>query len=72
MSYLRKRFHLMNRTSKFQWIVWPIKDVKNVNKRRKQAGFENTVEENAKRLGAEYRPSFTVEEVNDLRTKNRD
>ena len=51
----------------YQWIVWPIKDSKNVNSRRKEAGFENTVEENAKQLGAEYRANFTVEEVNDLR-----
>lgn len=56
----------------FQWIVWPIKDAKNVNRMRKDAGFESTVEENAKRLGAEYRPTFTVEEVNNIRAKNRD
>lgn len=54
-----------------QWIVWPIKDAKNVNNRRKEAGFKTTVEENAKRLGAEYRPTFTVEEVNNIRAKNR-
>lgn len=56
----------------FQWIVWPIEDATNVNKRRKEAGFESTVEENAKRLGAEYRPTFTVEEVNNIRVKNRE
>ncbi|MDP9958183.1 DUF6624 domain-containing protein [Chryseobacterium lathyri] len=31
-------------------IIWPIKDVENVNKRRKEAGFDNTVENYAKRL----------------------
>lgn len=55
----------------FQWIVWPIKDAKNVNKRRKEAGFETTVEENAKRLDAEYRPKITVEDINNIRAKNR-
>ena len=55
----------------FQWIVWPIKDAKNVNKRRKEAGFQNTMEENAKNLGAEYRPTITVEDINNIRAKNR-
>ena len=39
---------------------------------RKDAGFESTVEENAKRLCAEYRSTFTVEEVNNIRAKNRE
>lgn len=34
--------------------VWPIEDPKNVNKRRKEMGFELTVEDNAKRLDAIY------------------
>jgi len=34
--------------------VWPIKDADHVNKRRKKAGFTDTVEENAKRLGIVY------------------
>ncbi|GEN73528.1 DUF6624 domain-containing protein [Chryseobacterium lathyri] len=46
-------------------IIWPIKDVKNVNKLRKEAGFEDTVERYAKRL---YGKSFvfknyTLDEV---------
>jgi hypothetical protein len=36
-------------------IIWPIKDAAFVNQRRKEAGFEQTVEENAKRLGVEYK-----------------
>ncbi|GGK69741.1 DUF6624 domain-containing protein [Rufibacter glacialis] len=37
-------------------VIWPIEDVKNVNKRRKEIGFTTTVEEDAKRLGAEFNP----------------
>lgn len=37
-------------------IIWPIEDAENVNKRRKEAGFTTTVEENAGRLGAIYDP----------------
>jgi hypothetical protein len=40
---------------KDECIVWPIKDPAGVNERRKKAGFTQTVEENAKRLGVEYR-----------------
>ncbi|WP_161889268.1 DUF6624 domain-containing protein [Pontibacter russatus] len=43
-------------------VIWPIKDPKNVNKRRKEAGFEQTVEENAKRMSIEYRV-VTLSEV---------
>jgi hypothetical protein len=35
--------------------IWPIQEPKKVNARRKNAGFEMTVEDNAKRLGIEYR-----------------
>jgi hypothetical protein len=34
--------------------IWPIKDPKNVNERRKKVGFEQTVEKNAERLKALY------------------
>ena len=43
------------RTEKYfpdQYIIWPIKDFANVNKKRAEMGFSQTVEENAKRLGA--------------------
>lgn len=42
--------------------VQPIKDAVNVNKRRKEAGFDTTVEENAKRLGTVYKP-YTYEQI---------
>lgn len=36
-------------------IVWPIEKASAVNKRRKKAGFTETVEENAIRLGIVYK-----------------
>ena len=45
------------------FFIWPITDAKNVNKRRKEAGFDQTVEENAKRLGLTYK-IYTMEQVN--------
>ena len=42
-------------SDKSQWFIWPIKDAQTVNQRRKDAGFPDTVEANAKRLGIEYR-----------------
>jgi hypothetical protein len=42
--------------------VMPIKDPKNVNKRRKKAGFDTTVEANALRLGVVYKP-YTLAEI---------
>lgn len=46
--------------------VLPIEDAKNVNKRRKEAGFETTVEENAKQFGIEYR-EYTYEELDKIK-----
>ncbi|MEE1945495.1 DUF6624 domain-containing protein [Pedobacter sp. KR3-3] len=42
--------------------VMPIEDAKNVNKRRKEAGFKLSVEENAKRFGIIYK-AYTPEEI---------
>ncbi|UOG74481.1 hypothetical protein MTX78_20465 [Hymenobacter tibetensis] len=42
--------------------IWPIEDATHVNERRKKAGFDSTVEENAQRLGIEYKP-LTMAEV---------
>ncbi|HEV7379397.1 MAG TPA: DUF6624 domain-containing protein [Dyadobacter sp.] len=50
------------------WIIWPISDPANVNQRRKEAGFELTVEENAKRLQVDYKV-LTLAEV--LKMKSR-
>jgi hypothetical protein len=35
--------------------IWPIKDVSGVNARRKKAGFDLTVEQNAKRMDIDYK-----------------
>lgn len=45
------------------WFIWPIKDAAHVNERRKKAGFEQTVEQNAKRLDIEYK----VVKIEDLK-----
>jgi hypothetical protein len=60
-----KGMNVVNKqTGKTEWefFVWPITDAKNVNKRRKEAGFDQTVEENAKRLGLTYKV-YTMEQV---------
>ena len=46
-------------------LIWPIKDAAGVNQRRKQAGFEQTIEENAKRLNTTYRV-LTLEQAKEL------
>lgn len=43
------------RNGESSFVIWPIKDPKNVNKRRREAGFEQTVEENAERMDIEYK-----------------
>jgi hypothetical protein len=43
------------RQNEFKFFIWPIADPQNVNKRRKEAGFKQTVEDNAKRLGITYK-----------------
>jgi len=48
--------------------IWPIKDPSSVNERRKLAGFELTVEENAKSLGIAYK-IFTLDEILKLRNE---
>jgi len=45
--------HLKN--GETDWFVYPIKNPKKVNKLRRRAGFDQSVEENAKRLDVEYR-----------------
>lgn len=46
--------------------VRPIKDAANVNKRRKEAGFKLTVEENAKRLDCVYKP-YTYQQIEQIK-----
>lgn len=59
-----KGFTFLNKqkgTKEFKMIIWPVKDHINVNKMRFDAGFDKTVEENAKRLGIEY-TVYTLED----------
>ena len=39
---------------KMSIFVWPIQDAEKVNERRKKAGFDDTVEQNAKKFGVTY------------------
>lgn len=43
----------------------PIKGAKNVNKKRKKAGFDATVEENALWLGVVYK-EYTKEQIKEI------
>ena len=47
-------------------IIHPIKNPEKVNKLRKKVGFTETVEENAKRLGIDYKV-LTLEDVKKLK-----
>lgn len=58
-------FETVNATTgkkEFIKVVWPIENAQDVNRRRKEAGFAQTVEENAKRLGVVYKP-YTLQQV---------
>lgn len=61
---------LNEKTGKNEFVrfVWPVENPSEVNQRRKEAGFRDTVEENAKRLGIEYKV-LTLEDVNKMRKK---
>jgi hypothetical protein len=53
-----KGMNIINKeTGKPKWafFIWPIANAPTVNKRRKEAGFPDTVEENAKRMGLIYK-----------------
>lgn len=52
----------------FVRIIWPIENAGEVNKRRKEAGFTDTVEENAKRLGIDYK-IFTLDDVKKMQSQ---
>lgn len=51
-----------------QSIIWPIADFENVNKRRREAGFTDTVEENAKRMfGEDFElKNLSIEDVDKM------
>ncbi|MFM2269246.1 MAG: hypothetical protein RL757_2687 [Bacteroidota bacterium] len=68
-----KGFETMNPQSnqkEFKIIIWPINKPKSVNKRRKKAGFDDTVEENAKKMGIEY-IVLTIDEVLKMQNNNK-
>jgi len=52
----------------FKMIIWPVQDPKSVNALRKEAGFKETIEENAKRLDVEY-VHLTLKEVKEMQEK---
>lgn len=49
----------------FVMYVLPIKDPQTVNKRRREVGFETTVEQNAEKFGIKYQP-YSYKEINDI------
>lgn len=52
----------------FRYYIWPIENAEYVNELRKEAGFDTTVEENAKRMGIVYK-RYTLEEIKQLKIK---
>jgi len=52
----------------FKMIIWPIKDPRSVNELRKNVGFKETVEENAKRLNIIYE-IITLSQVKEIEGK---
>ena len=56
-------------TKEFKTVIWPIKDVTDVNKRRKKAGFKSTVEQYAKQsLGIDYK-ILTLEDIKKMQSE---
>jgi len=52
----------------FKMIIWPVQNPKTVNALRKKAGFDQTIEENAQRLGVEYEV-LTLQQVKAMQGK---
>jgi hypothetical protein len=50
----------------FKMVIWPIKNPKKVNKRRKKAGFNDRIEQYSKRIGITYIP-YTIAEINKMK-----
>jgi hypothetical protein len=55
-------------TKEFWYFVWPVQHPESVNELRKEAGFTTTIEENAKRLGVEYK-HYTLQEIKKITAK---
>lgn len=47
-----------------KFAIWPIENPQTVNELRKKAGFDTTVEENARKLNAEYKPDEKLPQTN--------
>ena len=47
-------------------IIWPITNAENINKKRKEVGFESTVEEYAKEMGIDYK-IYTLEDIQKMK-----
>ncbi len=50
--------------------VWPIEDPENVNTRRREVGFTNSVEENAERMEVEYQV-YTIKQIDSILDQNK-
>jgi hypothetical protein len=64
-----KGIQVLNTTTglkEFKMVIWPIKNHKKVNKRRKKAGFKDTEEEYSKRLEITY-IAYTIDEINKMK-----
>lgn len=46
--------------------IWPVEDADNVNTRRREAGFDETIEQNARRLNAIFDKDLTIEKVSQM------
>ena len=55
-----------------QGFIWPIKDPETVNQRRKEAGFEETIEEYCQRIVRTPYKVYTLEDVEALKKKARE
>lgn len=52
-------------SDKWFQFVWPIENPESVNQRRKEVGFDLTVEENSKRLGINYK-IYTLKQIDSI------
>lgn len=50
-----------------QMVIWPVEDAANLEQRRKDAGFEESIQDVAKRLNARYIPQLTIKQLEESR-----
>lgn len=55
-------YPVKDKPDNMECFVWPVEDPQSVNDRRIKAGFSQSIEDNSKRLGVEFKP-LTIEEV---------